>query len=185
MGRPRSPWPPARAGRSSPAYTCRSPNGCPGSGTGPRFHRCAREPRGSRRSCRDSCSAGGGRRRCRTCRRRRSERQSAPVTPRAIRVMSDHPWVEVGRGAERSPTGRPERLAGPEARLYGSKLMSAPTIDELEVADDPERWAALGFEVLDQGCQLGGVRVSLLGTKAGSGIVGWSLRDLESTDLDG
>jgi hypothetical protein len=99
--------------------------------------------------------------------------------------MSDHPWVEVGRGAELSPTGRPERLAGPEARLYGSEFMSAPTIDELEVADDPERWAALGFEVLDHGCQLGGVRVSLLGTKAGSGIVGWSLRDLESTDLDG
>jgi len=61
----------------------------------------------------------------------------------------------------------------------------APTIDELTVADRPESWAALGFTVSDGCCRLAGVRLQLAGAQAGRGIVGWSLRDLASTDLDG
>lgn len=63
--------------------------------------------------------------------------------------------------------------------------MPTPTIDELTLADEPERWAALGFAVTDDCCQLAGVRVRLAGSQAGRGIVGWSLRDLASGELDG
>jgi hypothetical protein len=63
--------------------------------------------------------------------------------------------------------------------------MSAPTIDELVLAEDPAAWSALGFTVSDGGCVLGGVRLRFDGQRAGRGIVGWSLRDLQSTELDG
>jgi hypothetical protein len=63
--------------------------------------------------------------------------------------------------------------------------MSTPTIDELTLADDPERWAALGFAVTEDHCQLAGVRLHLAGLQAGRGIVAWSLRDVGSTQLDG
>jgi hypothetical protein len=60
-----------------------------------------------------------------------------------------------------------------------------PTIDELTLADDPAHWAALGFTVADGCCELGGVRVRFTGPLPGRGIVGWSLRDVHSTELDG
>jgi hypothetical protein len=69
--------------------------------------------------------------------------------------------------------------------------MSAPTIDELTVADDPGRWAALGFRVLGGCCDLGQVRVRFvdpgeLGPAADRrGLVGWSLRGALNTRLDG
>ncbi len=83
--------------------------------------------------------------------------------------------------------------------------MPAPTIDELTVADDPALWEALGFDVADDGCQIGTVRLRFLApadsdeAPAGSpdgpdapapgttarGIVGWSLRDAASAELDG
>jgi catechol 2,3-dioxygenase-like lactoylglutathione lyase family enzyme len=77
--------------------------------------------------------------------------------------------------------------------------MPAPTIDELIVADDPARWAALGFDVTDHSSQIGSVRLRFLAPAGGSpdgpdapapattapGIVGWSLRDAQSAELDG
>jgi hypothetical protein len=60
-----------------------------------------------------------------------------------------------------------------------------PTIDELTVADGPERWAALGFTIDDGCCRLGDVRLRLAGEDSGRGIVGWSLRDIHSSELDG
>jgi hypothetical protein len=63
--------------------------------------------------------------------------------------------------------------------------LPAPTIDELLLADDPERWAQLGFAVADGCCRLGEVRVRFLEDANAGGIVGWSLRDLDSTELDG
>jgi catechol 2,3-dioxygenase-like lactoylglutathione lyase family enzyme len=67
------------------------------------------------------------------------------------------------------------------------ELADAPraTLDELVLADEPERWASLGFTVADGVVQLGPARVRLAGGDAGRGIVGWSLRGLASTDLDG
>lgn len=59
------------------------------------------------------------------------------------------------------------------------------TLDELTIADAPEPWAALGFAVEGDTCALGTVRIRLAGRGAGRGLVGWSLRDLAGTDLDG
>lgn len=60
------------------------------------------------------------------------------------------------------------------------------TIDALTVADDPEAWAALGFELDDSTCVLGEVRVALTGAGSGGrGLIGWSLRGLEAMELDG
>src|SRR5436190_23498625 len=63
--------------------------------------------------------------------------------------------------------------------------MTAPTLDELQVADDAERWGTLGFDVADGCCQLGTVRVRLLGRDAGRGLLGLALRDVRSLELDG
>jgi catechol 2,3-dioxygenase-like lactoylglutathione lyase family enzyme len=59
------------------------------------------------------------------------------------------------------------------------------TIDELTVADAPEAWGALGFEVDGDACVVGDVRIRLAGADAGKGVTGWSLRDIEDTELDG
>jgi hypothetical protein len=61
----------------------------------------------------------------------------------------------------------------------------APAIDELMIADEPAAWAALGFAVDDDVCVVGDVRVRLAGRAAGRGLVGWALRDVAGTDLDG
>jgi hypothetical protein len=61
----------------------------------------------------------------------------------------------------------------------------AATIDEIVIADEPSSWEALGFAVSGDAMQLGAVRIVLAGRDAGRGILGWSLRDLASTELDG
>jgi hypothetical protein len=64
--------------------------------------------------------------------------------------------------------------------------VSAPSLAELTVADEPATWAALGFAVGEDGvCRVGGVRLALAGEAAGRGIVRWALRDLASEELDG
>jgi hypothetical protein len=63
--------------------------------------------------------------------------------------------------------------------------MSGVSIEQLVLADEPERWAALGFAVEGDAVRLGAVRLRLAGENAGRGIVGWSLRELASTELDG
>jgi hypothetical protein len=64
-----------------------------------------------------------------------------------------------------------------------------PTIDEIELADDPAGWEALGFELAGDAVRLGDVRLKLAGRAAGKGIMGWTLRDLpvqpSPPDLDG
>jgi hypothetical protein len=61
----------------------------------------------------------------------------------------------------------------------------APTLDELTVADAPGAWGALGFALDGDICVLGDMRIRLAGSDAGRGLMGWSLRDLASTELDG
>ena len=61
----------------------------------------------------------------------------------------------------------------------------APTIDELTVADAPDSWSQLGFALDGDTCVVGEVRIRLAGGDAGRGLLGWSLRDVESTELDG
>lgn len=60
-----------------------------------------------------------------------------------------------------------------------------PTIDELTVADPAAAWMALGFEVDGNTCVVGDVRIRLAGTESGKGLSGWSLRGIETTELDG
>jgi hypothetical protein len=59
------------------------------------------------------------------------------------------------------------------------------TIDELTVADRPDAWRALGFELDGDTCIVGDVRIRAAGSDAGKGLTGWSLRDIERTELDG
>jgi hypothetical protein len=59
------------------------------------------------------------------------------------------------------------------------------TIDELTVADPPAAWSSLGFEVEGDTCIVGEVRIRLVGQDVGRGLIGWSLRDIDTTELDG
>jgi catechol 2,3-dioxygenase-like lactoylglutathione lyase family enzyme len=61
----------------------------------------------------------------------------------------------------------------------------AVTLDELKVADSPAAWHSCGFAVAAGGCVVGEVRVQLMENEGGRGIEGWTLRDLESQELDG
>jgi hypothetical protein len=57
-----------------------------------------------------------------------------------------------------------------------------PIIDELQVADAAEAWRAIGFTVDDDDtCRVGTVRIQLGG--AGTGITGWTLRDVPGERL--
>jgi hypothetical protein len=60
-----------------------------------------------------------------------------------------------------------------------------PTVDELTVADAPDSWSALGFAVEGDTCVVGAVRIRLAGPGEGKGIVGWSLREVDTVTLDG
>lgn len=59
-----------------------------------------------------------------------------------------------------------------------------PTLDELRVADSPEPWRACGFRVDGDLCIVGDVRIRM-GAEGGKGLVSWSLRGVEATELDG
>jgi catechol 2,3-dioxygenase-like lactoylglutathione lyase family enzyme len=58
------------------------------------------------------------------------------------------------------------------------------TIAELEIADEPERWSALGFAVEDDRCRIGAVDLRFAGREAGRGLVRWQLRELLAHDGD-
>jgi hypothetical protein len=62
---------------------------------------------------------------------------------------------------------------------------SQPTVEELTIADEPERWRAVGFDVSGDRCEVGSVRLRLVGAGRGRGIVGWSVRGAGSLELDG
>jgi hypothetical protein len=63
--------------------------------------------------------------------------------------------------------------------------VSGATIDELVLADEAKRWAALGFTVSGDTVQLGSVRLAFADFGAGRGILSWSLRGVLTTELDG
>jgi hypothetical protein len=50
-----------------------------------------------------------------------------------------------------------------------------PTIEELEIADQPAAWSAVGFDVENGLCAVSRVRLRLAGKGAKRGIVGWTL----------
>jgi hypothetical protein len=59
-----------------------------------------------------------------------------------------------------------------------------PTLEELEIADEPADWRALGFEVEDGACQVSSVRLRLVGKGSRRGIVGWTLGNGEPETAD-
>ncbi len=58
-------------------------------------------------------------------------------------------------------------------------------LDELTVGDSPEPWRECGFEVEGDAFVLGEVRIRIAPEEGAKGLTGWSLRGVESTDLDG
>ena len=59
------------------------------------------------------------------------------------------------------------------------------TVDELVIADSPDAWRGAGFHVEGDLCVVGAVRFRLAGPGPVRGIVGWSVRGLATSDLDG
>jgi hypothetical protein len=59
------------------------------------------------------------------------------------------------------------------------------SIDELTVADAPDAWSALGLAVEGNTCVIGEARLRLVGVAEGKGLTGWSLRGIETAELDG
>ena len=59
------------------------------------------------------------------------------------------------------------------------------TIDEITVADPPELWARLGFRVDGDACDVGSIRLRLAGREAGKRVTSWTLRGVDTTELDG
>ena len=60
-----------------------------------------------------------------------------------------------------------------------------PSIDELEIADEPAAWSAAGFDVADGLCRVSRVRLHLVGKGPRRGIVGWALGEEPSGDAAG
>ena len=60
-----------------------------------------------------------------------------------------------------------------------------PSIDELEVADEPAAWSGAGFDVADGVCRVSRVTLRLAGTGPRRGILGWTLGDGEAGEAAG
>jgi hypothetical protein len=63
--------------------------------------------------------------------------------------------------------------------------MTGRSIDEIQVAADPGAWRAAGFDMAGDVCEVGSVRLRLLGEGPSPGIVSWSVRGPGSPELDG
>jgi catechol 2,3-dioxygenase-like lactoylglutathione lyase family enzyme len=50
-----------------------------------------------------------------------------------------------------------------------------PTLEQLEIADEPEVWSAVGFDVEDGVCRVSSVLLRLVGKGPRRGILGWTL----------
>jgi len=58
-------------------------------------------------------------------------------------------------------------------------------VDEVSIADAPEAWTGVGFELNGDTCVIDNIRVRLAGLAAGRGVMDWSLTGIEETKLDG
>jgi catechol 2,3-dioxygenase-like lactoylglutathione lyase family enzyme len=50
-----------------------------------------------------------------------------------------------------------------------------PTLEQLEIADEPDDWSAVGFDVEGDVCRVSSVLVQLVGKGPRRGILGWTL----------
>jgi hypothetical protein len=69
--------------------------------------------------------------------------------------------------------------------MTGRPQAGAVTIESITVADAPDAWRAAGFDVDGDTCRVGSIEIRLSGPEAGKGLIGWSLRGVEGTGLDG
>src|SRR5207244_624999 len=122
-------------------------------------------------------------------RRPRLQRPGAPAPPPA-RPPSRSPWPP--SPSHTTMTDRPDNST--QAALDSGVHLSAGDprpalvirrLDELLIAAEPERWAALGLAVGADGvAQVGTIRLRL-GAPGEPGIAGWRVRGLADGDLDG
>jgi hypothetical protein len=63
--------------------------------------------------------------------------------------------------------------------------MPAVTLDQITLSGDPAPWEALGFTVADRAIRLGQVTIRFAEHPNGRGMLGWSLRGVARTALDG
>ena len=61
-------------------------------------------------------------------------------------------------------------------------MPAVPSIDALEIADEPAAWTAAGFHVDDDECRVSRVTLRLSGKGSRRGIVGWTLGDQPTGD---
>ncbi len=62
---------------------------------------------------------------------------------------------------------------------------TSPTIDEIQIGDEPEVWAGAGFTVDPDGaCRVGRTRLRLIGRERGKRILGWTLRDVADAGIE-
>ena len=57
-----------------------------------------------------------------------------------------------------------------------------PSIDALDIADEPAAWSAAGFDVEDARCRVSRMTLNLTGKGARRGIVGWTLGEGSAAD---
>jgi hypothetical protein len=60
-----------------------------------------------------------------------------------------------------------------------------PSIDELEIADEPAAWGTAGFDLEDGSCRVSRVTLRFSGTGPRRGILGWTLADEVSGEAAG
>lgn len=94
-------------------------------------------------------------------------------------------WLPLPQWEPRESIPVPRRIDQVSAFDGGYGCGVTATVDELTVADAPAAWSALGFALDGDTCVVGDLRIRLAGAGAGRGLVGWSLRGVESTALDG
>jgi hypothetical protein len=71
------------------------------------------------------------------------------------------------------------------AAAYGYGSPVAATLDELTVAGSPQAWRDCGFAVEGDTCVVGETRIRIVPELGVAGIAGWSLRSVDSIELDG
>ena len=100
------------------------------------------------------------------------------------------------RPSSRAPAerGKPSTVDGAEADTAGpaqavevapelDSVSGVPTLEQLEIADEPADWRKVGFEVEDGACRVSSVLLRLVGKGPRRGIVGWTLGNGEPSTI--
>jgi hypothetical protein len=117
------------------------------------------------------------------------EREAAPERQRAIpeepQAKPQEPQAKPEAEERQATSDERHATQGEQPATFEKRRGGAITIAEIALADEPQHWEALGFAVRGNAMWLGDVRVVLAGSDAGQGMLGWSLRGIADTALDG